>query len=103
MNRIFWTSIEYTYDSDHSSNEELFGGFVYAFVISTNDKEAQNKFIAALGQQKISAIEVHFITPYPDNMEWENHEQTKHYKTLFEKAEKTQDVIFDTFYAYEKS
>jgi hypothetical protein len=102
MTRIFWTSIEYTYNSEHSPNEGLVGGFVYAFVSSTDDNEARNKFLSALRQQQMTAKEVDFITPYPDNTEWENEEQTKHFKTLFEDAKKTEHVIFDTFYAYEK-
>ncbi len=102
MTRIFWTSIEYTYSTEHSSNEGLLGGFVYAFVSSTDDNDARSKFLSALIQQQIIAKEVNFITPYPDNTEWENEEQTRHYMTLFEDAKKTEDVIFDTFYSYEK-
>ncbi len=102
MTRIFWTSIEYTYNSEQSSDDGLVGGFVYAFVNSTDDNEARNKFLSALAQQQMTAKEVDFITPYLDSTEWENEEQTKHYKTLFEDAKKTEDVIFDTFYAYEK-
>jgi protoheme ferro-lyase len=102
MTRIFWTSIEYIYNSEHNSNERLIGGFVYAFVSSTDQNEALNKFLSALRQQQKTAKEVDFIAPYPDNTEWENVEQTKHYKTLFEDAKKTDEVIFDTFYAYEK-
>jgi hypothetical protein len=103
MTIIFWTSIEYTYNSEHSSNEELVGGFVYAFVSSKDDNEARNKFLLALSQQQMTAKEVEFITPYPDNTEWENEEQTKHYKSLFADAKKTDNVIFDTFYGYEKA
>ena len=103
MTRIFWTSIEYTYNSEQSSNKGLVGGFVYAFVSSTEDNEARSKFLSALGQQQMTVKEVDFITPYLDNTEWENEEQTKHYKSLFADAKKTDNVIFDTFYGYEKA
>jgi hypothetical protein len=102
MTRIYWTSIEYNYNIEQSSNEGLVGGFVYAFVSSTDNNEARSKFLSALKEQQMTAREVDFITPYPDDTEWKNEEQTKHYKTLFEVAKKTEDVIFDTFYAYEK-
>ena len=100
--KVYWSSIEYSYESKSSEKQKLKGGFVYAFVKSFDVRQALNKLLSKLKQQGKRPIEIEFISPYDKKTEWENSKQEKHYKILYNEARNSSSVIFDTFYAYEK-
>lgn len=95
--KVFWTSIEYSYLDDKS----LKGGFVYAFVKAFDVKEALAKLLAVFTKKKMIPNEIEYIMPYDSSTEWETSEETSKFLKLYNKASKIDDVVFDTFYAYE--
>ena len=97
-NKIYWTGIEYNYDE---KSNDLKGGFVYAFVKSFDVREALEKVLKALKEEKLVPLDIEFVSPYDEEMEWETEEQTKQFLEMYEDAKNTEDVIFDDFYAYE--
>jgi hypothetical protein len=100
--KIYWSSIEYLYKSDSEEFGELVGGFVYVFIKAIDVREALSKIICELNNGKLDPIEIEFIKPYEDDLEWETSDQTKHYLDLFEKAKNSDNLVFDDFHAYEK-
>ena len=50
---VYWAGIEYKYNIV----EDVCGGFVYAFVRATDDKEAMSKIIDELKEQLIVFID----------------------------------------------
>lgn len=95
---IYWTGVEYGYDK----NKNLKGGFVYAFIKAFDVRDALELLLKRLKQEDLIPIEIEFISPYNQDMEWENKKQTKHYSKLYIEAINTDIIIFDDFYAYEK-
>jgi hypothetical protein len=77
--RIYWTSIEYTYTPQSSRSGKVAGGFVYGFVKASDEREALNKFIEQLKHQGIDVKEVEFISWYDINTKWETEEQTNNF------------------------
>ena len=102
MNKIFYASIEYL-EINSEPKDGIIGGFVYAFVRSKNERDALKMFSAALEKQNKSTKVLEFISLYSESLLWENEKQTEHYKNLYKIAENNDQVIFDDFYAYQKS
>ena len=96
-NKIYWTGVEYNY----SDNKSLKGGFVYAFINALDVRDALEKLLKGLEEEKLIPLDVEFISPYDQDMEWEEKGQTKRYIELYNDALNTEQVIFDDFYAYE--
>lgn len=99
--KIYWTGVEYSYGKKSDNYKELKGGFVYAFINAIDVREALGKLLKELKKQDLNPLEVEFISPYDEEMEWETNEQTNHYLGLYEEALKSEEVVFDDFYAYE--
>ena len=74
---------------------------MYAFVKALNSEEALSKVTEELLHQNIEVNKVEFISPYDMKTEWETEEQTNSFRLLYENAQSSDDVLFDTFYAYE--
>ena len=100
--KIYWTSMEYSYSKQSAEYKKLAGGFVYGFVKAFDEKEALKKFTEELNHQYIEIKEVEFISLYDIKTVWETEEQTRRFIQLYEEAETSNEVFFDTFYAYEK-
>jgi len=100
--KIYWSGIEYLYKSDSEEYGELVGGFVYVFIKASDVREALSKIIFELNNEKLNPIEIEFIKPYEEELEWETLDKTKHYMELYKKAESSEKLVFDDFYAYEK-
>ena len=96
---IYWTSIEYKYCGPEVLKLE--GGFVYGFVKASDEREALNKFTTKLKHQDVEVQNVEFISLYDLKTEWENQEQTNIFVQLYQKAKKSSEVVFHTFYVYE--
>ncbi len=99
--KIYWTGIEYNYDENSPEYGKLKGGFVYGFVKAFDVREALEKLLNKLKNEKLVPKEVEFVSPYDEQMEWETKEETSRYNQLFEEAKSLNQVIFDDFYAYE--
>lgn len=99
--KIYLTSIEYTYFKKSSKSKKLKGGFVYGLVKAIDEREALLKVSLALKNSNINIMFVESIVPYARGTEWETREQTENFIQLFDDAELLNEVIFDTFYAYE--
>ena len=96
--KIYWSGVEYSYEE----NKDLKGGFVYVFIKAIDVRDALNLLLNGLKQENLIPLEIEFISPYSQDMEWENKKQTKHYSKLYNEALNTDIIIFDDFYAYEK-
>ncbi len=96
--RTYWTSIEYKHEIENT----LKGGFVYAFVQAKDARSAISKFTDELSSLNLKAIDIEYIKPYEPKLNWQTKEKTHHYLELYRAAKKSKNVIFDTFYAYEK-
>ena len=94
---VYWASIEYEYNIAKLCK----GGFVYAFIRAQDAQEAMAKITTELKEQKLTSVEMEFIRPYDEGMEWDEKNDTLKYLKLFKESLSTDDVIFDTFYAYE--
>jgi hypothetical protein len=94
--KVYWSSIEYTY----SSKKNLKGGFVYVFVKAFDVREALAKLLAAFDEKKMTPNEIEYIMPYDVDTEWETSKQTSKFLELNNAALKSDEVIFDDFYAY---
>ena len=99
---IYWSSIEYHYNQDAKEFGDLEGGIVYVFVKATDVREALEKYLKAFKANKMSPIEVEFISPYDERTEWENPATTKHYIELYKEALYTDEIIFDEPSTYEE-
>ena len=99
--KVFWTGIEYSYMIGSEKYGNLKGGFVYAFIKAYDVREALTKITDQLNKISMEPIEIEFLKPYEKNLEWETIEQTKHYLDLYKQSNKTNDIIFDIFHAYE--
>lgn len=100
--KVYWSGIEYLYKSDSEEYGELAGGFVYVFIKATDVREVLSKITLSFDDEKLDPIEIEFIKPYDEELEWETSSQTKYYLELFNKAKSSESLIFDDFYAYEK-
>ncbi len=101
--KVFWSSIEYKYDKNSKESKKLKGGFVYVFVKAYDAREAIERMIAELNKLDISPLEIEFVKPYEESLEWETPEDTSHFRSLYKDAKESADIVFDIFYAYEKT
>lgn len=99
--KVYWAGIEYMYTSNSNELGKLKGGFVYAFVNAYNVKVALSKINKELNQIQLIPVEIEFIEPYNKETKWEKPEQTQNYLDLFDKSQKSNEVFFDIFFAYE--
>ena len=95
---VFWTSVEYKYQSD----DLLRGGFVYAFVKANDAVSAYERIRDVMISKHLTPISWDFICPYDVETEWASEEESIHYKELYKKALHYNQCVFDEFYAYEK-
>ena len=100
--KIYWTSIEYRYVEQPIGSKKLKGGFVYGFTKANDVQDALKNFIRELKLLNLSPLEIEFIKPYDKSSEWETPEDNKIYLSLVKEAKKTNNVIFDVFYEFEK-
>ena len=98
---IYWSSIEYSYASKSSQPAKLKGGFVYAFVKALNSEDALGKVTEELKRWDIEVKEVEFFLTYDTKTKWETEEQVHNFMELYKSAQSSNEVVFDTFYAYE--
>jgi hypothetical protein len=102
MNKnVYWAGIEYVYTKNSPEYNKLKGGFVYAFVGAKDKNIALNKIKAELKNSHLTPVDIEFISLYDMDTKWNNEEQTKNYIDLFNESQKSDQVFFDTFYAYE--
>ena len=101
-NKVFWVAIEYDYLKEHESFSKLQGGFVYAFINGKDVRDVLNRLLLELDELQLKPVEVEFISPYEEDTEWESDEITNHFLELYQLSQKSKEVIFDTFEAYEK-
>ena len=94
--KVYWSSVEYSY----SGKKNLKGGFVYAFVKAFDVREALAKLLAAFDVKKMTPVEIEYIMPYDIDTEWETPEETSKFLEINNVALKSDEVIFDDFYAY---
>jgi hypothetical protein len=94
--KVYWAGVEYSY----LGNKNLKGGFVYAFVRAFDVREALAKLLAAFDGNNINPVEIEYVVPYDADMEWETPEETSKFLELQKAALKSNEVIFDDFYAY---
>lgn len=94
--KVYWSSVEYSY----SGKKNLKGGFVFAFVKAFDVREALAKLLAALDENKMTPVEIEYIMPYDIDTEWESPEETSKFLDINNVALKSDEVIFDDFYAY---
>jgi hypothetical protein len=97
IQQIFWTSIEYKYTN---CSPGLTGGFVYGFVKAFDEQEAMLKFTSELTRQALEIKQVEFISLYDVNTRWETKTISTTFAALFQYPQRSNEVIFDTFYAY---
>ena len=101
-NNVYWSGIEYSYSKDSIDYKKLKGGFIYVFVKAFDVRDALEKLLLEMSKQKIIPLEIEFVSPYDKQLEWEKEEDTNKYLKLYEEALKTEHIVFDTFFAYEK-
>ena len=94
---IFWADIEFT-NLDNSMNAK--GGFVYAFVTTSDIETAKELFRSALFKLGKTINKYKTVDKYISNTKWDTAELDKHYKALVNSTKQTGEVIFDTFYEY---
>jgi hypothetical protein len=100
--KVYWASIEYIYTPESNEFNKLKGGFVYAFVNADNFKIALDKIKKEMDIIHLESIHIEFIKPYDKDTKWKTSEETAIYMDLFNESQKSNQVVFDTFYAYEK-
>ena len=104
MNKnVYWAGIEYIYTQDSLEYNKLKGGFVYAFVGAKDKNIALNKIKKELKNINLAPVNIEFISLYNIDTKWKNEEQTKNYIDLFNESKNSNQVFFDTFYAYENN
>jgi hypothetical protein len=101
--KIYWTSIEYSYDEKSTESKKLKGGFVYAFIKAKDVRDALEGFLVELRELNLSPVEIEFVKPYDKALEWETPADTKRYLSLFREAKKSTNAIFGEFYAFERN
>jgi len=98
VKKIYWTSIEYLVENNSNTR----GGMVYAFAQAIDARDAIEKFIEKLHEEKknSSILEVEFVSPYDFDIEWESEKEKSLYDSLYHRAINNEEVIFDVFYDY---
>lgn len=100
--KIFWTGIEYVYIEGSVEFGQLKGGFVYAFIKAFDVRDALDKLCIELRNRKLKSIEIEFVSPYDEDLEWETDKLTNHYIDMYREASNGTEIIFDDFHAYEQ-
>lgn len=101
--KIYWTSIEYTYNKKSTEYKNLKGGFVYAFIKANDVRDALENFLGELRALNLNPVEIEFIKPYNKALEWETPADTKHFLSLFKAANKSTNAIFSEFIAFKRN
>ena len=101
--KIYWTSIEYSYDENSTESKKLKGGFVYAFIKANDVRDALENFLGELTVLNLIPVEIEFVKPYDKAQEWETPEDTKRHLSLYRQAKKSTNAVFGEFYAYERN
>ena len=100
--KVYWSSIEYSYEADAEEYGELKGGFVYVFCSAFDVRQALGDIILKLEKEKLKPIEIEFLKPYEEELEWETEGHTNHYLALYREVCRTKKIVFDDFQAYEQ-
>jgi hypothetical protein len=101
VTKLYWSSIEYHYDKTNPESKKLRGGFVYVFLAAFDAQESLKKILHELKLLKLKPIEIEFISLYDLETEWDTDQQKEIILSICEEVQKTSDVIFDAFNAYE--
>ena len=99
---IYWSSIEYHYNKEAKEFGDLQGGIVYVFVKATDVRDALDKILKQFKANKMSPIEVEFVSPYDERTQWESPEATEYYIDLYKQALYNDEVVFDEASTYEQ-
>ena len=73
----------------------------YGFVKAIDAEEALVKFKLTLSENGLIPFDFEFLKPY-EEVEWENENDQKSFDKLYSEALKSEEVVFDSFYMYEK-
>src|SRR3954447_23290781 len=96
---VYWTEIEYRYSKHNPDRSNAKGGFVYAFVIAADAREAIAKFANAMADEALIVERIKYVSPYGDTS-WEKEEDQIRFSNLVKRALPQDRVIFDEFFAY---
>lgn len=100
-NKLYWSSIEYHYEKNNPEFKKLRGGFVYVYLVAFDVQEALEKILNKLKSIELKPVEIEFISPFDLDTEWDTDEQKATVLSICEEVQRTSDIIFDTFNAYE--
>ncbi len=101
MNKLYWSSIEYIYNKTNLGSNKRKGGFVYVFLSAFDVQDALKKILNEFRTLQLKPVEIEFISTYDLETEWDTKQQKEKMLSICEEVQKTSDVIFDTFHAYE--
>jgi hypothetical protein len=99
--RTYWSSIEFEYSEGAELYGKCKGGFVFAFVVAKDVRDALPRLQDEMHRNNRSVLEVEFVSPYED-VPWDSAEEEQNYEGLATEAAQTGNVVFDTIYAYEE-
>lgn len=95
---IYWGSFEFKYNKDHEAYPKMKGGFVFVFLKARDVREYLKIVERAICNENLTIKAVEFVKEY--DVEWEKPEDIAHFKKLIRQVKKTDQPVFDDFYAY---
>jgi len=95
---LYWTSTEFAPSRGHPA-ADFEGGFVYAFMLARDAREAITRLEAGLREEHLSILRVEFVEPYAD-MSWDTPEEKAEFDALGHDALSSGSVVFGDFYVY---
>lgn len=101
--KVYWASVNYTYLESHPDFSKLKGGDVYVFLVAEDVIEVVSQIVEEFNTQALEVKSIEFVSIYLYKHEgWETPKEEKYYSGLADKAKKTNEIVFDEYYAYEQ-
>lgn len=100
--RVYICDVDYLYMPEAAEYKELAGGAVYVFVKAFDVRETLELLDKNMKDRYIEPKEIVSINPYDENQEWASDEEQAHYRELSLNCDKSGEIVYDDFLAYER-
>lgn len=99
---LYYASVEVLLAQEHSRSKDIKGAFVYCFIASRSENEAESAIRERLADDGYEAIDLEFVAPYdlsspPD---WGSDDIQKKYDGYARTAVETGELVYSEFFAY---
>ncbi len=97
--RVYWSNVEFVYQTGSNQHGIFEGGVVYAFVRAFDVRDAIRKIEHELDTRNLGVRRFDFVTEYGE-LPWEDEEDQLHFDGVAALAGSTGEVFLDSFEVY---